>query len=75
MGGVLPRFRKTGVAKLLLAQQEAWAIQNGFSAIKLKTRERHGEMLEFSLKRGFVITEKIPKIPETETRIWMEKEL
>ncbi|MAD51036.1 MAG: GNAT family N-acetyltransferase [Candidatus Marinimicrobia bacterium] len=75
MGGVLPRFRKMGVAQLLLAEQEAWAVQNGFSAIKLKTRKKHGAMLEFSLKRGFVIMEKIPKIPENETRIWMEKEL
>ena len=47
MGGVLPRFRKMGVAQLLLAEQEAWAVQNGFSAIKLKTRKKHGAMLEF----------------------------
>jgi ribosomal protein S18 acetylase RimI-like enzyme len=73
MGGVLPEYRKQGIAEMLADYQENWARENGYTTIRLKTREKHKTMQAFSLKRGFVITEKIAKIPEQESRIWMEK--
>ncbi len=73
MGGVLPEYRKQGVAEKLADHQEKWAKELGYKAIKLKTRKKNKAMIAFSLKRGFDITEEIPKIPEGETRIWMEK--
>ena len=75
MGGVLPEYRKQGVAEQLADHQEKWAKENGYNSIKLKTRKKHEAMIVFSSKRGFIITKEIPKIPETETRIWMEKKL
>ena len=75
MGGVLPKFRKQGVAEKLADYQEKWASENGYNSIKLKTRKKHEAMIVFSSKRGFVITKEIPKIPEAETRICMEKKL
>lgn len=75
MGGILPEFRKQGVADKLADHQEKWARERGYQTIRLKTRKKHKAMLEFSSKREFVITEKIPKIPKAETLIWMEKKL
>ena len=75
MGGVLPRFRRMGVAYSLANFQEKWADENGFSSIILKTRQKHDEMIVFSLNRGFIITEETQIIPAEETRIWMGKSL
>ena len=75
MGGVLLRFRRMGVAYSLANFQEKWADENGFSSIILKTRQKHDEMIAFSLNRGFIITEETQIIPAEETRIWMEKSL
>ena len=75
MGGVLPRFRRMGVAYSLANFQEKWADENGFSSIILKTRQKHDEMIAFSLNRGFIITEETQIIPAEETRIWMGKSL
>jgi len=75
MGGVLLRFRRMGVAYSLANFQEKWADENGFSSIILKTRQKHDEMIAFSLNRGFIITEETQIILDEETRIWMEKSL
>ena len=75
MGGVLPKFRRMGVAYSLANFQEKWATKNEFSSILLKTRKKHDEMIAFSLNRGFIITEEIQITPVEETRIWMEKSL
>ena len=73
MGGVLPEFRKKGVASALADFQENWAKRNGYNSIILKTRKKHRAMIAFSLNLGFTITEKIQMDSEEETRIWMEK--
>ena len=75
MGGVLPKFRRMGVAYSLANFQEKWAAENKFSLILLKTRKKHDEMIAFSLNRGFIITEETQIIPAEETRIWMGKSL
>ena len=73
MGGVLPKFRRMGVAYSLANFQEKWATKNEFSSILLKTRQKHDGMIAFSLNRGFIITEETQITPVEETRIWMEK--
>ena len=75
MGGVLPKFRRMGVAYSLANFQEKWAAENGFNSIILKTRKKHDEMIAFSLNRGFIIIEETQITPAEETRIWMEKSL
>lgn len=75
MGGVLPEFRKKGVAEVLADYQENWAKQRGFSSIKLKTRKKHNRMINLSLKRGFSIIKEEPAENPMETRIWLEKKL
>ena len=73
MGGVLPKFRRMGVAYSLANSQEKWAAENEFRSISLKTRKKHDEMIAFSLNHGFIITEETQITPAEETRIWMEK--
>ena len=75
MGGVLPKFRRMGVAYSLANFQEKWVTENGFSAIILKTRQKHDKMKAFSFNRGLIITEETQITPAEETRIWMEKSL
>ena len=61
LGGVIPQYRKTGVARALAEHQEKWAVQNGFSSVKFKTQNRHRAMLHFALKNGFSIYNVKPK--------------
>ena len=75
MGGVVPKFRREGVADELAKQQEAWIINNGFQNVILKTRNRHKGMLIFALKRGFHITDLDKREPEEENRILLRKRL
>ncbi|MEA1882581.1 MAG: GNAT family N-acetyltransferase [Candidatus Marinimicrobia bacterium] len=73
MGGVDPDHRQKGIATELADYQEMWAKSQGYSSIKLKTRNKHEEMIEFSIKRGFDIIDSEPNDDIREIRIWMEK--
>ncbi|MEP3386899.1 MAG: GNAT family N-acetyltransferase [Reichenbachiella sp.] len=75
MGGVLPKFRKKGVAKALADFQEQYAIEEGFDSVILKTRNRHKNMLHFALKSGFEIIEVEPRVESSESRILLKKQL
>ncbi len=75
MGGVLPNYRRKGIANNLADHQEAWAKKNGFNSIRIQTREKHKAMLALAINRGFQITNRIEKTPNFNTRIWMNKPL
>ena len=75
MGGVVPGFRKFGVATALADFQESWAIKRGFKNIFFKTRNRFPAMISFGLNRGFKIMKVIPKGGVEDYRIVMMKGL
>ena len=75
MGGVLPQWRRYGVAELLAVQQEQWAVEKGYTRIRFKTRNSCRAMLHFALNRGFNIIEVEPKELVPDYRIWLEKSL
>ena len=75
MSGVLPNYRRKGIANNLADHQEAWAKKNGYISIKMQTREKHKAMLALAINRGFQITNRIEKISSSNTRIWMNKPL
>lgn len=75
MGGVVPEFRKLGIAKKLADYQEKWAIKRGYTAIIFKTRNYLKPMLIFALKNGFNVIDVIPKEKITNHRIILRKEL
>ena len=55
MGGILPEYRKFGIAKKLAQYQETWATNQGYESVTFKTRNSHKGMLIFALKNGFNI--------------------
>lgn len=55
LGGVLPPFRKQGIATLLQEELEAEARKRFFRSIRMKTRNQHTDMLRFALKHGFQV--------------------
>ena len=75
MGGVLPNYRRKGIANNLADRQEIWAKKKGYNSIKLQTRSKHNAMLALAINRGFQITNRNEKISNSNTHIWMSKPL
>ena len=75
MGGVLPNYRRKGIANNLADRQETWAKKKGYNSIKLQTRSKHNAMLALAINRGFQITNRIEKTSSSNSRIWMNKPL
>ncbi len=75
LGGVLPNFRKKGIARKLSQVQEKWAKQEGYKSIKFKTLNRHKAMLHFALENGFNIYSVKPKDDIENYRIELVKHL
>lgn len=75
LGGVIPEFRRQGIAGLLARNQEKWAVAEGFRSIRIKTRNKFKGMLIFLLKTGFQITSLVPSEDISESRIELEKML
>jgi GNAT superfamily N-acetyltransferase len=75
LGGVLPAYRRSGIALQLAEAQEDWARQQGYPRIVFKTRNQHKKMLRFAIGRGFDIVGFKPKDTIGEHRILLEKAL
>ncbi|RMG17337.1 MAG: GNAT family N-acetyltransferase [Bacteroidetes bacterium] len=75
IGGVLPAYRRQGIARLLARAQEDWARSQGYRRIRFKTRNCHRNMLRFALSNGFYLTAVEPRDDWQQTRIWLQKEL
>jgi len=75
IGGVLPVYRKMGVATKLADTQEAMVRASGMSRIRMKTRNRFGDMLRFAQRRGFTITDVEEKGDPVNWRITLYKNL
>ena len=75
MGGVLPGFRRIGVAQKLADAMERWATGQGYTKLRMKTRNQHRHMLLFAIRNGFIITGFKPYPNNAESRILLEKVL
>jgi len=75
LGGILPAYRKDGIALRLAMEQENWALKRGFQSIVLKTRNRFRNMLIFALKNGFSIEDIEIKENIDDNRIILRKNL
>lgn len=75
MGGVLPAYRQKGVASQLAQLMETWAIQQGYTSIIFKTRNKFKTMLIFGLKHGFQVIAFEKKEPVEESRIILQKKI
>lgn len=75
MGGVLPTYRRRGIATQLARHQENWARKQGYPTVTFKTRNQHKNMLLFALRRGFNIIGFKEKGEELTNRIILRKVL
>ena len=75
MGGVLPAYRRIGIAQALADTQEKWAKQHNYPTVTFRTRNRHKAMLRFALGNGFNILAVEPRDNIDEYRIVLRKDL
>ena len=75
LGGVLPEYRRQGIAKALAVEQEEWVKKKNFSHLWFKTRNRNRAMIHFAINNGFAITQVQPKGQVEDYRIILEKAL
>jgi len=75
MGGVIPGFRRNGIALALAMEQENWAREQGYTSVTFKTRNIHKAMLSFALNNGFNIVKVDLEEEVGQHRIWLTKEL
>ncbi|BCL68181.1 GNAT family N-acetyltransferase [Vibrio nigripulchritudo] len=74
-GGVTPAGRKSGIAQLLMDEQEDWVAKNGYQQVKVKSRNAFPAMLRLLLRNGYLIDmyEKYPN--NLDSRIHFLKDL
>ncbi|MEL5546630.1 GNAT family N-acetyltransferase [Serratia nevei] len=77
LGGVLPAFRRHGVAQALLAEQERWAQAQaqGYRQLTVKTRNRFRAMLTMLLTHHYQIVQLEKKGEVADYRLLLEKNL
>lgn len=75
MGGVLPAWRRHGVAEMLAVAQEEWLRERAYTRLRFKTRNSCRAMLHFALSREFHIVGVEPREHVADYRIWLEKAL
>lgn len=74
IGGVLPTYRRLGIASKLAELQEHYAIQSGFKRLRTKSMNTYKPMMILNLKNGFDIT-KFYSNSKGQTKIVFEKDL
>lgn len=74
VGGVLPHFRKQGIAQMLLEHQHVYAKEKGYKKVRTKSMNRFKPMMILNLKNGFNIV-KIYTNDSGQTKIIFEKSL
>lgn len=75
MGGVIPSFRRVGVASALQQAMEQWCTQHGYVSLRFKTRNRHRSMIAFALRHGFNMVDFEKKGAVDDYRLVFEKAL
>ena len=75
LGGVLPEFRKKGIADKLNAEMEKRVSEKGYTSMLFKTRNKFKSMLHFGLKNGYQIVDFEKKHDPSEHRIILKKDL
>ncbi|OIQ20012.1 MAG: hypothetical protein BM556_05860 [Bacteriovorax sp. MedPE-SWde] len=75
IGGVLPEFRRQGIARQLTEIQHEWAKENGFSRIRTHTDHRYNNMIIHNIRNGFEIIETKIRPHNGVRKIVMVKEL
>lgn len=75
LGGVLPAFRKRGVAQHLLAVQEDWVRRHEYRRIVVKSKNQFPAMLRLLIQNGYKISHVEEGVPIDDAKITFEKSL
>jgi len=57
LGGVLPDYRRHGIANKMRQTQEQWAVSQGFTHIKVKSMNRFPAMICMLIQHGYHIVD------------------
>ena len=74
VGGVLPPFRKQGIAQELMKFQHAKAKEKGYEKVRTKSMNQFKPMMILNLKNGFEIVQ-VYTNDSQQTKIIFEKDL
>lgn len=72
---MLPAFRRHGVARALLAEQESWAQAQGYRQVRVKTRNQFQAMLMMLIGNHYRIVQLEKKGEVADYRLLLEKTL
>lgn len=75
IGGVIPKYRRQGIAEKLLFEMEQLSKKKGYKKLTFKTRNKYYPMISFGAKNGFKIVNFEKKMNILENRIFFEKKL
>lgn len=75
LGGVTAGVRGHGVAQALLLAQEAWMREQGFTEVRVKSRNRFAAMLRLLLRNGYQVEHLEKKEGLADYRLHFLKEL
>lgn len=51
--GVLPQFRRLGIAAQLIEAEHAWAADKGYEFVRMECHNQHRPLLHLAIKLGF----------------------
>jgi len=74
-GGVVPRWRRRGIATTLMVRQHELAKNAGYSYIRTHTKNKYREMLLLNIRSGFQITGVYKSLKEVHLGVVLEKAL
>lgn len=75
LAGVLPDFRRVGIASQLLEAHEAWARNEGYEILRFECHNRHRPMLHTAIAKGYDIVGLRWDNQHSDNLIIFEKEL
>jgi len=75
LGGILPDFRRLGLAQQLLQYQESWAKDKGYREVSVKTLNRLAPMLGMLIRNSYQITGLKPGNQLGDTKLSLQKRL
>jgi len=53
IGGVMPDYRRAGVATQLMQGQQAWALDHGYDILRFECQNQHRPMLHVAITEGY----------------------
>jgi ribosomal protein S18 acetylase RimI-like enzyme len=75
LGGVIPKYRKTGSAQKLLEFQERLVREQGYQSLSVKSQNQFPSMLRLLIRNGYHITDVVEYGHKQNERICFTKQL